>query len=453
MVVLSVVFAQRASAQVTETPIAFDSAGKVQTLTPQLVARFNLRGAAWPVQRDFREARLFAVSGGGRVLVVERGTGAMERFALSDSAAAALRAVIDAAMMRTGGFVTEAQADVVSQPARGKFVRNQMLLTGFLYGPLMAGMTEDGQTGTALYLLAAGASYFITSGIGRSTTITRAQNTASTDAALRGAGIAAGALYTLAGDSVHDDTYSGVALAGALGGAIAGFRIGRGRTDSEVGAASSFSTFGAMTALGVAGASGAFDNDSERGAVGGIVGAGILGYALGPLYPRRSRYGVTSGDVGTLSLGAILGAAVAVTPFVDEDSDDRTVFGAATGGMLAGILFADRVMARRYDYTSWDATQVGLGLAAGALMGGATVVLAEPQDEAVAFGLITAGAILGTVGGHSFANPARAGTVRVGLGRHPSTRIGNAELKFDARALALGAAGVPGRHGILTLRF
>src|SRR5687768_11390419 len=123
------VSAPAAFAQVTETPIAFDSAGKVRTLTPSLVQRFDLKPPAWPVFGDFREARLYAVSSGGRVLVVDRPTGAVERYALSDDVVASLQQAIDASMTVRGRTVSEERADIVSQPANRAFVRNQMLLT------------------------------------------------------------------------------------------------------------------------------------------------------------------------------------------------------------------------------------------------------------------------------------------------------------------------------------
>src|SRR5688572_3640452 len=106
------VSAPAAFAQVTETPIAFDTAGKVRTLTPALVQRFDLRPPAWPVSGDFREARLYAVSSGGRVLVVDRPTGAVERYPVSDEVVASLQRSIDAAMTAHGRTVTEERADV-----------------------------------------------------------------------------------------------------------------------------------------------------------------------------------------------------------------------------------------------------------------------------------------------------------------------------------------------------
>jgi len=46
------------AAQVREQPVTFDTAGRVMTLTPPLVARLSLAPPVWPVTGDFVEARL-----------------------------------------------------------------------------------------------------------------------------------------------------------------------------------------------------------------------------------------------------------------------------------------------------------------------------------------------------------------------------------------------------------
>jgi hypothetical protein len=138
---------------------------------------------------------------------------------------------------------------------------------------------------------------------------------------------------------------------------------------------------------------------------------------------------------------------------VDNGTEPEVAFSVATSGLLGGVLFADRLMARRFDYSNSDATQVGLGLAAGALLGGAVVALAEPNESSVGVGIVTAGAILGTYAGHALANPPRAGDRRLNLRELPGTRVGGLRLRVDPGALALGAARVPGRHGVLNLTF
>jgi hypothetical protein len=441
--------AARAGAQVVETPVAFDSASKVRTITPALATRLRLQPPAWPVEGEFVEARLYALSSGGRVLVVERVSGVLERYQLSDDQTAAIRFAIDAAMSGAGSPVTEARTDVISQPSRGAFVRNQMALTWVVYGPLLAALTNDEQAGTAMYLLATGASYFVTTAISRNTTVTRAQNHLATDGAFRGLGIASGVLY-MAGKDFRGDTYAAAGLAGALGGAVAGFKFGRGLTDGEAEAATTVSNFAALTTLGLAGTFGVA-RDDRRAVVGPMIATGILGYTLGPSYPRRAGYTVTRGDIQLLTLGATLGVLAAVTPVADTGANDQAIFAAATVGLLSGIAITERTWVRGYDHSTSDATQVTLGALAGGLMGGAVAILSKPPPSATT-GLIAAGGILGAVAGHSFARPTRAGAQRLGLSPTRGFFHG-AQLELNPAELALSAGRVPGRHAIVTLRF
>ncbi len=245
------VSAPAAFAQVTETPIAFDTAGKVRTLTPALVQRFDLKPPSWPVFGDFREARLYTVSSGGRVLVVDRPTGAVERYPLSDDVVTSLQQAIDAAMTLQGRTVTEERADLISEPANRAFVRNQMVLTWLVYAPLLGVVADDGKAAASIYLLGTGASYFLTSAITRKKTVTRAQNHLASDGALRGLVGASGVYYAITGDDGESDccvdtddterTQAFVAFAGSLSGAIAGYHFGKGLTDSEAWSASAFS--------------------------------------------------------------------------------------------------------------------------------------------------------------------------------------------------------------------
>ena len=52
-----------ARAQVVETPVAFDTAGRVMTVTPSIAARVQHGPPAWRVIGDFTDARLFSIGG------------------------------------------------------------------------------------------------------------------------------------------------------------------------------------------------------------------------------------------------------------------------------------------------------------------------------------------------------------------------------------------------------
>ena len=451
-----------AFAQVTETPIAFDSAGKVRTLTPTLVQRFDLKPPAWPVFGDFREARLYAVSSGGRVLVVDRPTGAVERYPLSDEVVTSLQQAIDAAMTTQGRTVTEERADVISEPANRAFVRNQMFLTWLVYAPLLGVVADDGKAAASIYLLGTGASYFLTTAITRKKTVTRAQNHLASDGALRGFIAASGAYYAITGDDGDDGdccvetddnrrTRAFVGFAGSLGGAIAGYHFGKGLTDSEAWSATAFSNYSAATTLGLIGTL-ADTSSSERLLVALTVGAGLAGYAWGPNYPRRSSYTVTRGDVQMLNVGALLGAAAGLTPVLEADNR-RLGFGVTTAGMLAGIALADRFWVRQFDHSASDASQVWLGMLAGGLIGAGGLVLADADDPTAILGTVTATMLAGAIAGQKLAAPTRAGGTRLGQVRWTHERLGGAKLSLDPSALAMVASKVPGQHPLLRLTF
>ena len=409
----SLVFAALASAQhparaqATERPIAFDSAGRVRAITPGLADRLKLGAPAWPVLGSFSEARIYHIEGDGYVIVAQIDGGALRRYVLNESERAALQRAIATAMLTSGRLVGEEATGTISQPARGAFVRNQMLLTAIVYAPAAASLTHDGKSGTAVWLLLTGGGYFTLSALARDANITRAQNHLATDGGLRGAIIANGLLHTFGVDP-SDDVAVGTGLAGALGGAVLGFNLGKKWTDGEAHAATFASTAFGLTALGIAAATNTIGDTTPRAVSGAAVGAAIAGYALGPLYPRHANYRVTAGDVGIMRITSVLGVAAAAIPFVDRDSlNERTLAAALTGGLVAGILAGDIFFVRPFDHTESDVGRVGLGALAGSLLGGAIAVLSEP-DASGAMAWITGGAIVGTIAADRMIAPTRS---------------------------------------------
>ena len=437
-------------AQVIETPAAFDAAGRVRTITPAVAARLQLAPPDWPVTGTFAESRIYVSSAGGAVIVVERGGGILERFAITYAQLTALRARIDAAIA-TGGQVAADDRPQTSQ--RNSFVARQMVLAAGVYGPLMAAMTDDAKTGTAAYLIAVGATYFALNNIPRTTIITRAQNHLAFDGALRGAGAGAGLLRTFGDDNPGRKAVSAAMLSGAVVGAFGGYYRGVGLTDAEAHSASSFSNFAAGAALGVLGTMReSFSGpDDERLVAGTLVGAGLAGWALGPAYPRSVKYVATVGDVRVLTIGAVLGGLAGVTPFVEAENS-KLAFAGATAGGLAGIALLERTWARKFDHSSADAAQVYLGTVAGALLGTAGIVLTEPEATGALL-LVTGGGVLGALAGHNFANPPRAQSTGASL-RPTQERLGSASrVSFDPSAIAFAAGRVPGQHALLSIRF
>src|SRR6185503_12814432 len=132
-----------------------------------------------------------------------------------------------------------------------------------VYAPAAASLMNGTKGRTAVWLLSTGGSFFALSALTRNTTITNAQNHLSTDGGLRGAILMNGTLHAL-GVDLDDDVGVGAGLAGALGGAILGYKTGKGLTIHEAHARTAASTLAGLTALGVAVSLGSVDDSSSR---------------------------------------------------------------------------------------------------------------------------------------------------------------------------------------------
>jgi hypothetical protein len=452
------------AAQVVETPVPFDSLGRVQTITPPLVARLGLEAPLWPVSGDFSEARLYAQGAGAYVLIVQRRSGALERYSLTEEQREALRSAVSAAMARAGRPTTEERPEFISEPAGNAFARNQTILAALIYGPAIATLIQDPAGSSAGYLLVTGGTFFATVAYAREDQITRAQNHLATDGGWRGALIANTLLYAAANPD-DEQAYAAAVLAGGIGGAVAGVALGKPLTDGEAHAATFGSTISAALTAGAIGLFGGWDNragsdDENRPEAGALAGAGLAGYPLGLRYPRRARYTVTAGDVIALWTPSVLGLATAGTIISTvDDPSEAAVSGALTAGLVTGLVVGDRLLVRRVDHTEGEGRLLMLGTIAGSLLGGAFVVGAELDDATIAFALMTAGGILGAIGTEALLSPRRPGEGMRGAGgtgaaasAFRSTRH-VPEVTFSPQGLAFAAAGVRGNFPVLSVRF
>jgi len=402
------------AAQVTERPVAFDSVGRVPSITPPLAERLRLGPPLWPVLGSFVNAQLFTKSTGGYTLVVVRPDGAFDRYDLSGESAEALRAVVATALASGARAGVGEQTTVASDPAGNAFVRNQALLGVILYGPsaaaVLASATRSASGPLAAELITASAAF--TAALARRNMlppVTTAQNRLSTHAALRGAAIGDAIVYA-AGALDDGRAGGGALLAGSIGGTLLGLHYARNMTDAEAASSGFGADFTAAASLGVLGTAGALDRESSARPAAVVASAAMLaGYALGPMYPRRAGYTVTDGDVRAMSLTTTIGIAGAAIPFIGRGRpDSRALAATLTAGMVAGALTGDRLMVRPRDHTSSEATLLWTGASVGASLGGGVAALGNASMRP-AWALAVGGALLGTAATEAAIRPRPAG--------------------------------------------
>jgi hypothetical protein len=450
-IVLCALASTRAGAQVVETPQPFDSAGRVMAITPSIAARLQLTPPAWRITGDYSEARLFSLGNEGYVIVVTRPSGVVERYSVTPEEREYLRVRTSKLPPDLASQVTEGvrrAARNANRATRNAFVRDQVLLGLLIYAPSFATTITDNEAAWgAGYLLAAGSSFFGALEASRNLNITPAMHHLSTQAAVRGAGIGALLAYGLAGVDPDENAIAAGVFFGSIGGTAAGLTFGRHMTEGGAQAAG----YGADAMAGLA-LAGVFivDDDvdlddrfrPEHGLW--IGGAALAGYPLGALYARYAPYNVTAGDVYSLYVTTLVGAATAMPFIVDRDLNDRTTAAAIAAGGVVGAIAGDRFFVRRADHSRGDGTLLGLGAIAGGLMGAGLYALINPDDDggATTWGFAAAGGIGGLALTERYITPDRD------AGRTASSRI-----RFTPGALALAAAGVPGRFPVLNVAF
>jgi hypothetical protein len=454
LLVLLLVVAPAAAAQVVETPQPFDSAGRLMAITPSIAARLQLSPPSWRVVGDYREARLFALGGDAYVLAVTRRDGSVERYSITGADRAYL--------MERASTLPPRFALRPDRADRNKFIRNQTLLGLFIYAPAFAdAVTDDPAGGVSAYLLMAGASFFGAAQLTRDMTVTPAMRSLSTHGALHSAAAGGALAYALGAGHESDDPddvgsnqtsadSDGIAagiFVGGLAGTAAGLYFGNRMTTGQAVASGFGADVTALTMLaGIFAAKGGHDNSVDglnRGDAALLIAAGGAGYPLGYLYARRAPYMVSGGDIGTLWISGLLGAST-TSIFLANDTDQRVTTTSLTlaAGFLGGLVAGDRIFVRRFDHTAGDATQMALGGIAGGLIGlGIANLIDESENGHLGMGLFTAGAAGGVAVTHLLIEPGGD------EGRFSS------RLRFNPTGAALAAAGVRGRYPLMSLAF
>lgn len=402
-----------------ERLVPFDTAERLLVITPPLVSRLHLQAPEWPVEGAMVEARLFESAFDSQsgtlsspqaarhhVLVVEREDRLFERLNLSAEQVAALRAAVERGLAGIGSIASTDRLVAAGEEAGGRFVRGQSILGALVYGPAMAALPENSNApaSTALYLATAGATMFTALTVSKSNSISPPQAHLSTDAGWKGG--ASGFALAVAGDLSGDldgGTLGAATLAGGIVGSVCGYKWGKWMTDAEAHGASFGSSFLGAATLGAVTYAGTFDDDeSDSEARLGIasVAAGLIaGYPLGSHYARRASYAITGGDVGALTAAAGIGVLAAGAFLADDDDEStRVSAGALTAGLILGTIGGDLSLVRPYDHTEGEGWLVGIGSLAGGLLAAAIPASQRDSGETDDQATLVAGALGSIVG-------------------------------------------------------
>lgn len=438
----------RLGAQVVERQVPFDTDGRLLVLTPSLVARLGLQAPEWPVAPGFDEARLFAIGDSSFVLVVRRGA-VVERYPLTAEQREGLGQRIAVAARTTGMPTQDVGTAGLEESARGQFVRTQSTLGLTLYGGMATLATESGEA----WALTAAATFFISQAIARSVDVTVPMATMSADLA----GRAALATLLLAPNSADFRTIAGVGLFTSVTGAAIGFQAGRHLTAAEAEATGWGSTSLALAVAGLtAGAGG-----GEWAVRGAATAALVAGLPLGVQYPRRAPYVLTAGDLWAMRVPQAIGAGAGLSLASAGKSSGRGLVLGMTLGYLAGAVAGDRLIAKPYDFTVWQAGLLGTGATVSLFAASALLSNAPTRDASGAIALLTGASALGAwaTGALLDLKPGRVAGRGVGdASAAPARdRAGRRAPRFafrlDPVAALAASTRAPGQHAIATLTF
>lgn len=411
--------------QTLETPVSFDSNGKIQEWNrkKEVVARL------FPDVPDFNKALLWR-SDSIYTLEISSAKGRIRK-ALTQADFDSLRFKVDAFLVGGG------KQYILDQDGRGAYLLWQIPLSLGWYGPAVVTLAdpESGTTGAGLYLTSAAATYFIPFLITKNHQITSGQEHLSIAYGFRGIA-AGGALSDLLG--LKDSrAISGTMLATSISGQIAGFHWGKSFTKPQGRIISHYATFGMvdLPMLFVAAQNEPSDKSLSFAMLIGLAGGSYLG--------RRLALGqnVSEGEPTIFATsgwtGMAVGAGLYFCVFSHADHDGFTINGRQLNNLcLLGStfgLYCGQRFTRGYNYSRGDGFIVTGTTAGGALLGAGFGFLIAPHEDG--FGMlrtISGLSTVGLLGGYALGIK----TVR----NQEHKRFGSLDINFDGVPLGLAMA-------------
>lgn len=415
-----------AMGQTMETPVSFDSNGKIMEWTRKLESQASL----FPEVADFKSAVLWKAD---TLYTLEMTTaqGRMRKpLTLSG---------FDSLRLRADNFLnTSGSSYSLNQEGRGAYLLWQIPLSLGWYGPAVLALTEpeNGSTAAGLYLTSAAATYFLPFMLTRNSQLTSGQEHLSIAYGFRGI-YAGAALSALLFDLDDSRTSSGVMLATSISGQIAGYKWGSHFTKPQGRIISHYATFGLVDLPLLGGIIHADSHDKFMASLTltGLAGGTYLGYRLAKgqnISDGEPTIVATSGWAGMAA-----GAGLYIAAFVADVGNDLSINESAFYSLCllgnAGGLYLGHKYSRGYNFTRGDGFMVTGTTAGGALLGAGLAFLITPDsDSPTAARFVMGASTVGMIGGYAI------GIKSVRNQEHK--RLGRLDIRFDGVPLGLALA-------------
>jgi hypothetical protein len=389
-----------------EVQIPFDSAGKIEVITPELEAAYRL----FPEIKEFREARLFLRPDSSYFLEISYTEDSKIKRIKQDKTpaqVAVLRQRLTEPTFTDVDHPFVKPGTGLDQSGRTKFITATTLISTFVYGPLIISSIDNvrGEVAAGLELIIGGAGFLIPLLATANTSVTQGEASLATGGEILGLGH--GMLLSLLLSNGDPGREFGVlATTVSIGETIAGYKIAHannfraGKSDIII----TYGLFGmgqgALLPLAIS----SDGSDISGSLISGLaLGFSGLGYIAGNVLSNSTRY--TRGDAtvastaGTFAPLCLLGLVV---PSLAENSGNEAgqIFAAtAMVGNLGG-LWLGHYLAEKKDLSEDEGNYISLGTLAGCLIGtGIGMILSSDTDELTDIYQFTIPAVLGTAGG------------------------------------------------------
>jgi hypothetical protein len=356
--------------------IPMDERGEVTKIDEGLERRLGL----FPEYKDFLEARLYRDSEGEYWLeVYYRAEGEIRRDRKS-----ILPGEVEEFRRKVSRRMREVPPErPVDVSGRSQFLRGTMVVSTGFYGwavPMALGV-GDSKLAVALYMLTAGAGYFLPFQLTENMEVTEAASALSFYGATRGIVHGISLDLLLLGENATARGMVALGLVGSVAEAIAGFAAADALSISA-GSASVLGTcgdFGLGYGLGTAHLLGQLEDSSGRAAGGSMLAGSCAGLLGGMVFANQQHF--TKGDASVFTTSGLLGAYVPLSIVDISGADDAKVYTAsAMAGAAVGLGLGTHLVRGR-DFTAGEGTIINLGTTAGGLVGAGLAYLFSSESE------------------------------------------------------------------------